>query len=317
MEKICKKHNITKILYPLKNGITQFYCKECKRESNYRNREKIKEYQKQYQIDNREEIKENSKLYYIENREEILENKKQYHIENKEERNEYSKQYHAEHKEEKREYNKQYRIENKEEIREYNKQYGINNKEEIKEYKKQYWFKHKEEKREYDKLYCTENKDKRNEYQKNRNKTDPAFKLRINISNSINKFLHKSGSSKNGSSILKHLLYTIEELKNYIELLFEPWMSWENHSKYNIKTWDENDQLTWTWNLDHIIPQTHLPYTSMEDDNFKICWALENLRPYNAKKNIEEGNNRSQEEIAKIKNSIKEYINILIMCGNK
>src|SRR5258708_5394369 len=269
MEKICKKHNITKILYPLKNGITQFYCKECKRESNYRNREKIKEYQKQYQIDNREEIKENSKLYYIENREEILENKKQYHIENKEERNEYSKQYHAEHKEEKREYNKQYRIENKEEIREYNKQYGINNKEEIKEYKKQYWF------------------------------------------------LHKSGSSKNGSSILKHLLYTIEELKNYIELLFEPWMSWENHSKYNIKTWDENDQLTWTWNLDHIIPQTHLPYTSMEDDNFKICWALENLRPYNAKKNIEEGNNRSQEEIAKIKNSIKEYINILIMCGNK
>lgn len=27
----------------------------------------------------------------------------------------------------------------------------------------------------------------------------------------------------------------------------------------------------------------------MEDDNFKRCWALENLRPYSAKQNIIDG----------------------------
>src|SRR5258708_2576637 len=170
-------------------------------------------------------------------------------------------------------------------IKEYNKQYRINNKEKLKENKKK--------------------------YKKNKLGADPIFKLRKNVSGSVNKALHRNGSSKNGSSVIKHLAYTIEELKQYLELLFEPWMSWENHGKYNAETWDINDQSTWVWHLDHITPQTHLPYPSMEDDNFKICWALENLRPYSAKKNIEESNNRSQEEITKIKNDIKERLELL------
>ena len=69
-------------------------------------------------------------------------------------------------------------------------------------------------------------------------------------------------------------------------------MTWENHGVYNLNTWDDNDQSTWKWNIDHIIPQSKLPYTSMEDDNFKKCWALENLRPYSAKQNIIDGNKR-------------------------
>lgn len=32
------------------------------------------------------------------------------------------------------------------------------------------------------------------------------------------------------------------------------------------------------WHIDHIIPQFNLLYTSMEDNNFKTCWALNNLR---------------------------------------
>ena len=38
-----------------------------------------------------------------------------------------------------------------------------------------------------------------------------------------------------------------------------------------------------------LIPQSDLPYTSMEDTNFKKCWALENLRPYPAKQNYLDG----------------------------
>ena len=69
-------------------------------------------------------------------------------------------------------------------------------------------------------------------------------------------------------------------------------MNWQNKGSYRVKTWDDNDQTTWKWQIDHIIPQSDLPYTSMEDDNFKKCWALENLRPLSAKQNIFDGTNR-------------------------
>jgi len=69
-------------------------------------------------------------------------------------------------------------------------------------------------------------------------------------------------------------------------------MTWKNYGSYCVNLWDDNDCSTWTWNIDHIIPQSKLPYISMDDDNFKICWALENLRPLSAKQNLIDGNKR-------------------------
>jgi hypothetical protein len=92
-----------------------------------------------------------------------------------------------------------------------------------------------------------------------------------------------------------------DDLKKYIEAQFslpanlidgEPWMTWENWTIYDPKTWDDNNPTTWTWNIDHIIPRSDLPYTSMEDENFKKCWSLENLRPLSAKQNVLDGVNR-------------------------
>lgn len=128
-------------------------------------------------------------------------------------------------------------------------------------------------------------------YQANRRKRDPAYRLRKYTSTSIYHFLRKMGSHKN-ASIMKYLPYTMEELKEYLEKQFEPWMTWDNMGKYNAKTWNKNDPSTWTWNVDHIIPHSKLPYTSMADDNFQKCWALSNLRPYSAKQNILDGNKR-------------------------
>lgn len=53
-------------------------------------------------------------------------------------------------------------------------------------------------------------------------------------------------------------------------------MSWENHGIY--------------WHIDHIYPQSLLPYESMEDDNFKKCWTLDNLRPLEKVANMKKGN---------------------------
>lgn len=71
-------------------------------------------------------------------------------------------------------------------------------------------------------------------------------------------------------------------------------MNWDNYGSYGPKTWNDNDQSTWRWQLDHITPQSDLPYTSIGDENFKKCWALENLRPLSAKQNMIDGVTRTR-----------------------
>jgi 5-methylcytosine-specific restriction endonuclease McrA len=67
-------------------------------------------------------------------------------------------------------------------------------------------------------------------------------------------------------------------------------MNWNNHVKYYLNKWNDNDPSTWTWQIDHIIPQSKLLYTNMEDENFNKCWDLNNLRPISSKENLKKGN---------------------------
>lgn len=101
-----------------------------------------------------------------------------------------------------------------------------------------------------------------------------------------------NNSKKYNLSIVNFLPYSILQLKQHLEKLFEPWMTWDNRGIYNPKTWDDNDTSTWTWQIDHIIPHSTFYYTSMKDDNFKKCWALNNLRPLNAKQNVLDGSTK-------------------------
>ena len=126
---------------------------------------------------------------------------------------------------------------------------------------------------------------------KERYKSDPQFKIRKLISAGIRNSLKRKGLKKNDTCI-KYLPYTIDELKNHIESLFEPWMNWDNRGNYSPSTWNDNDQSTWTWQLDHIIPVSTFKYISMKDESFTACWALSNLRPLSAKQNILDGVNK-------------------------
>ena len=129
-------------------------------------------------------------------------------------------------------------------------------------------------------------KNKRNRiYQSKRLKTDIVYKLNQNISNKLRE-IQKDCSKK------VFLNYTIKELKDHLESLFEFWMTWENYGIYDVKTWNDNDPSTWKWQIDHIIPKSTFNYKSVNDDSFKACWSLSNLRPYSAKLNIIEGSNR-------------------------
>jgi len=81
----------------------------------------------------------------------------------------------------------------------------------------------------------------------------------------------------------------LEDLKKHLESQFEEWMNWDNYGVYRVDGWDDNDSTTWTWQIDHIIPHSSFKYSSMEDEEFKKCWDLSNLRPYSSKQNIIDG----------------------------
>lgn len=119
----------------------------------------------------------------------------------------------------------------------------------------------------------------------NRLPKTPEQKFRKLISSSILKMLKKRNSKKE-SSILKHLGYSINDLIKHIESQFDERMNWDNHGLYNKEKF--------SWQLDHIKCHSDYPYTSMNDENFKIVWSLNNLRPLEAKINIIEGSNRTR-----------------------
>ena len=108
----------------------------------------------------------------------------------------------------------------------------------------------------------------------------PNRKLRSSVSGGIRFHIKKGGLSH-----LKFVDWTYEELRSHIESQFETWMNWNNYGRYDLKTWDDKDPSTWTWQIDHIIPHSTFHYESMDCQEFRDCWALKNLRPYSSKQN--------------------------------
>lgn len=229
----------------------------------------------------------------------------------------YNKDYRNKNKEKLQAKDKAYRDSHKEKIKEYNHQYYQNNREELDFKQKKYDEDHFDERKKYRKQYylnntykikartgdySKNNRNKINKKVKERKENNPSVKARKNLSSAILLALKRNLSSKNGQSITKYIPYSMEEFVLHIEEQFNEtgneWMNWNNWGNYKAELWDDNDQSTWVWNIDHIIPQSQLPYTSMKDENFKICWDLGNLRPYSAKQNILDGNRR---EMLKIK----------------
>jgi len=177
----------------------------------------------------------------------------------------------------------QYYEANREKLLEYTKQWAKDNKEKKAEYNRQYRQDNKEKKAEYNRQYNQEHKAERNEYRRNRYNNEPAIALRTNVSNLIGHALKRNDGSKQGESMEQYLPYTIEQLKEHLENQFEPWMNWDNQGE---------------WHIDHIYPQSKLPYDSMTHPNFLKCWALENLQPLEAKENISKGNRLYEREAA-------------------
>jgi hypothetical protein len=137
---------------------------------------------------------------------------------------------------------------------------------------------------EYIRRWKLENSDQQRVYRR-KYESQIKVKLKKRVSCAIIHQLNKANSCKT-SSVLKFLPYSIEELRKHLEFQFEPWMNWDNWGVYNPKTWNDEDSLTWTWQLDHKIPMANHTYSCQDDPGFLEAWKLENLRPLKAKDNI-------------------------------
>jgi hypothetical protein len=199
----------------------------------------------------------------------------------KEDIKKYQQEYRRTHKEQRQVYDQLRYVENKEFFEVKNSNYYLENKENIINKSKQFNVNNKDLVR-----------NTHREYIKNKRSNNINFKLKSNVSANIRFYLKSNNSSKNNKSTLKYLPYPIQELQEHLEKQFEPWMSWDNYGRYDIKTWDDGDLSTWTWQIDHIIPHSKFQYLSMADEGFKKCWALNNLRPLSAKQNLIDGNRR-------------------------
>lgn len=96
------------------------------------------------------------------------------------------------------------------------------------------------------------------------------------MSSAIRKHLLFEGLSKSSRQWEKIVGYTIEDLVKHLENNFKPEMNWDNYGSY--------------WHIDHIKPKSWFVFSSIDDEQFKQCWALENLQPLEAKINLSKGN---------------------------
>lgn len=115
------------------------------------------------------------------------------------------------------------------------------------------------------------NKERANRLSKIKYKHNTAFSLSRRMSSSINESLRLRQGSKNNKPWETLVGYTLDELIIHLEKLFLPGMSWKNRH---------------LWHIDHIIPKHTFCFRSYEDDAFKQCWSLSNLRPLWAEDNL-------------------------------
>ena len=83
--------------------------------------------------------------------------------------------------------------------------------------------------------------------------------------------------AKNGAKWEKLVGYTRSDLAIHMEKQFDRRMTWENYGD---------------WHIDHIVPIVSFNFDSPDDDEFRLCWSLTNLRPLWAQANMSKGGRR-------------------------
>lgn len=107
-------------------------------------------------------------------------------------------------------------------------------------------------------------------------KQNPAWVMKQRVGSAVANFLSKQTiPGYKQRPTFDALPYTPEQLVEHLEKQFDDKMTWDNYGTY--------------WHVDHIYPQSKLPFDSLDHINFLTCWALTNLRPLEASANMSKG----------------------------
>ena len=235
------------------------------------NPEKVRAASKAYREANAAELKEKKRIYRENNKDIIKEQKRVWYKENREKANEMYRNWYAANLEREREKARAYRAEHEEEVKEYQRIYRENNKEASAKYHCAYHLANSEKHAEYQAEYRKANRDKARAYVRNRLDNDVQYRLSMGLRSRMRQAIkngYKSGSAVND------LGCSINELKVYLESLFEIGMTWGN--------WALDG-----WHLDHIKPLAAFDLT--DRDQFLEACHYTNLQPLWAKDNLRKG----------------------------
>lgn len=242
---------------------------------------------KKWYQNNIEKTAERSKKWYQNNKEKHAANSKRWYQNNKEKHPANGKKWAQENREKNIVNHKKWRKENPGKVAVINKKWKMANPEKVAASNKKWARENPIKVKTSNKIWVKENSEKLNAKRRDRYQNDPVYRNRCIVSVAIYTMIKSQGASKKGESSHNYVPWTLKEYRTHIESLFEPWMNWNNQGIYNPKTHHLPNGRT--WQLDHIIPQSDLPFNSLDHPNLTKAWNLSNLRPLDAEQNIIDG----------------------------
>ena len=108
-------------------------------------------------------------------------------------------------------------------------------------------------------------------------KLNPMLHLNRTIACSIRQSLRNNKNGKSGKHWENIVNFTLSDLIKHLEKQFNENMSWNNYGRDG-------------WGINHIRPVSNFSFNSYKDEEFKKCWALENLQPLWAEENLRKSN---------------------------
>lgn len=262
MTKTCNKCNTEKPLdeFSLNKGGKHgrhSKCKCCVRAYQQINKVAFYARHKTYCDVNKESIAAKKREYYKANKDKIVVTRRAWEKANKVEIASKKKIYNEANKDAKSAYNRAYMEANRDAILYQKREYYEKNKQQIIACRKKYY-----EKNRADVLASVAS------YNKKRIKTDPAYKLRVNLRRRVQ--LAINGQNKSAPT-MRLLGCTAEQARQHLESQFADGMTWNNYGLYG-------------WHVDHIIPCASFDLTDPEQQ--RQCFHYTNLQPLWAKDNL-------------------------------
>jgi hypothetical protein len=284
-EKQCTKCGETRSLTEFhrdkkgRNGLSA-RCKQCASANGKKwaseNRQYLRDYRNKYRESHAEETREYMRRWASENKDKTRGYRKRAAV-----RLSVSKRaWESRNRERTRECKRAWALRNADKVREKHRRYRTENPEKERLRHEKYHRENREKIRAASARYYAENKEKclaaTARWRRKRVREDPVTRARVLVASGIHRGLNKNGAVKN-SKTFDALPYTPQELKDHLISTMP--------DGYTAQDW-----LDGKLHIDHIIPHSAFPYTSMDCELFRACWALENLRLIPASQNMRKSN---------------------------